>query len=81
MQPVDEYALMEWLKGEALKAHNINTIAGASCKECPATEICGNTDSAMCDDIRLIYESTIDKVITHIQNGRINQRPHVKERI
>jgi len=56
MQPVDEYALMEWLKEEALKAHNINTIAGASCKECPATEICGNTDSAMCYDIRLTQQ-------------------------
>jgi hypothetical protein len=26
-------------------------------------------------------EQTFNKVIAHIQNGRVSQRPHVKERI
>ncbi len=65
MQPLDEYALMEWLKGEALKAHNMR-------------------ESASHDDEWNAHDSRKDafnEVIAHIQNGRINSRPHVKERI
>lgn len=69
MQPVDEYALMEWLKEEALKAHNI------ACS-------CNVSKTPSREQVRFeSMEDTFNFVIAHIQNGRTNQRPHVKERI
>jgi hypothetical protein len=70
MQPVDEYALMEWLKGEALKAHEkANVPRGTK----------GSTEGERHG--HYMQEMAYNKVITHIQNGRKNARPHVKERI
>jgi hypothetical protein len=77
MQPVDEYALMEWLKGEALNAHNAPELP--TCNKCHLKTLCDKYSDYEC--IAPIYELAINKVITHIENGRKNQRPHVKERI
>ena len=68
MQPVDEYALMEWLKGEAMKESN----------EMYAAQNVRNTYDDMYHRGKL---HALNAVITHIQNGRVNSRPHVKERI
>jgi len=69
MQPLDEYALMEWLKEQSLDAHNSEAFSrnGESC-EYEYGVFAGR-------------EEAFNEVITHIQNGRTNQRPHVKERI
>lgn len=77
MQPLDEYALMEWLKEEALKAHNSPELP--SCSLCGYKAICDKYSEEGC--LAPAYEDAYNKVITHIQNGRVNARPHVKERI
>jgi len=68
MQPVDEYALMEWLKEEALKAHD--KMYDCYCKDDHSQGMFHKGE-----------EQAFNNVIAHIQNGRVNQRPHVKERI
>ena len=79
MQPLDEYALMEWLKEEALKAHNAVSDANA-CTKCSFSKACGMFEGSN-GCVAPLYEDAFNKVITHIQNGRKSQRPHVMERI
>jgi hypothetical protein len=80
MQPLDEYALMEWLKGEALKAHEIRHVQ--KCVDCSYNLAC-NVDSS--DKLQPCAITGIkdfaNKTISHIQNGRKNARPHIKERV
>jgi hypothetical protein len=80
MQPVDDaYSLMEWLKAETLKAHNHIEECKNSChgKDCEEDDGCCMSSSCEWSGRKTAYET----IITHIQNGRVNQRPHVKERI
>jgi hypothetical protein len=69
MQPVDEYALMEWLKEKSLDAHNSESFSR-------------NGESTEYDDgVFAGREEAFNEVVEHIQNGRENARPHMKERI
>lgn len=68
MQPLDEYALMEWLKEQALKAHN--NMCDCYCNDDHSNGMFHKGE-----------EQSFNKVISHIQNGRKNARPHVKDRI
>ncbi len=68
-RPVDEYSLMEWPKEKALDAHNSETFS---------------RNGESCDYDNGIFagrEEAFNEVIEHIQNGRTNSGPHVKERI
>lgn len=78
MQPVDEYALMEWLKAEVLKAHSTWCNDCEFINDCPIQEDEVRTEILCALDAQ---EKAFNKVITHIQNGRKNARPHVKDRI
>ena len=80
MQPVDEYALMEWLESMALDAHlevQREKDARETIPHNTPERILKTCEIKMCEQ----RESDFNEVITHIQNGRVNQRPHVKERI
>jgi len=69
VRPVDEYSLMEWLKEKALDAHKSETFS---------------RNGESCDYDYGVFagrEEAFTEVIKHIQNGRTNSRPHVKERI
>jgi hypothetical protein len=79
VRPVDEYSLMEWLKEQSLTAHNA-CVNHLHCSKCPIQPACAKIGGD-CKDVTLIYEYAMNKVIEHIQNGRIDSRPHVKERI
>ena len=80
MQPLDEYALMEWLKEEALKAHNIRHVQ--KCKDCSYNLACVVDGSDKLQPCAITGNRDMaNKAITRIQNGRKSQRPHVKERI
>ena len=86
MQPADEYALMEWLNFTALKAHNdCEGIRHAASKLLTKDKVSITQThfDAIVNKMKLLEqrEKDFDEVITHIQNGRVNQRPHVKERI
>jgi len=69
VQPVDEYALMEWLKEKSLDAHNSQSFSR-------------NGESTEYDTgVFAGREEAFNEVADHIQNGRVSQRPHVLHKV
>ena len=65
----DDHALLAWLHGKALEAHNAEAYSR-------------NGESVEYDyGVFAGEESAFNEVIAYIEHGRKSQRPHVKERI
>ena len=73
----DDHSLLAWLRGKALEAHN-NICDANACTKCSFSKAC---DSSLGGCVAPEFEAAFNMVIAYIEHGRIDQRPHVKERI